>query len=471
MAPHSPYDPLHLVPKAVDRPWMPKFDSRGAFLVVHVKAGIFVWLGKFCEQVMGASANEAAKQVVRYEKVNVSIVTVREGSETREFWNVLTGEDHQPGDVGVGSRRVELYDLDFEIFKRALKGGVVPQVAVPGTGSETCLPARESGWSRVRKKFLRGEVGNQEENEGVVEEAEEEEQRESQFCSPCSSITSGDTASTLSSFSPASSSSLDWHNPSPSGSDLYIAQMPLLLQPPILVSKLPPLHSRKAKKSEEEKDSVSSDSSMRSLAERRGSNHPSLVLLPPVEGGESRLSPRDIVMDWCSTPPFISDVEEHRAAAIDIEQPTPSGCKDDEGESSNMSDDNECIWSTQPVLFRWPSLEKVEEISPRALDSGSVFTLFAPPDSSSNKGKPKGNILYVWLGRHSQFNRNSDSGGMDEERGEDRQIDLERIRVDLIDRMGLPVDVPVQVIREEEEPEQFLNHLFSFHQEKESSYS
>ena len=28
-----------------------------------------------------------------------------------------------------------------------------------------------------------------------------------------------------------------------------------------------------------------------------------------------------------------------------------------------------------------------------------------------------------------------------------------------------------QVIREEEEPEQFLNHLFSFHQEKESSYS
>lgn len=355
MAPHSPYDPLHLVPKAVDRPWLPRFDSRGAFVVVHVRLGIFVWLGKFCEQVMAASADAAAKQVVRYEKVRVSIVTVREGSECSEFWNVFVGED--PVDDGeAGNRRVELYDLDFEIFKRAVKGGVVPPAPMPGTGTETCLPARESGWSRLRKKFLQGDcstsAANHEENEG-----EDEEQRESQFRSPSSlsgdsSVTSGDTASTRSTFSPASSSSLDWHSLSPSGSDLYITPLPLPVQAQVLVSKLPPLHSRKVKKNEE-------TASLQSLAVRRGGNPPSLVLLPPVEGGESRLSPRDIVRDWCLSPPFTSDLEEHRVA-MDVEQATSSGRQDDveEEENSRMSNDNDHVWLNHPILFRWPSMEK-----------------------------------------------------------------------------------------------------------------
>ncbi|XP_020246549.1 protein-tyrosine-phosphatase MKP1-like isoform X2 [Asparagus officinalis] len=270
MAPHSPYDPLHLVPKVVDRPWLPRFDSRGAFLVVHVSHGIFIWLGSFCERVMAVRANEAARQIVRYERVKVSIFTVSEGSESSEFWDVLNGEDFCDTSVtiDVGNRKVELYDLDFEIFRRAITGGVVPPA--PMAGSETRLPARESAWSRVRKKFLRRcgditEIGNKDDEE------EEEQKENTEFRSP----------SSLSSIT--------------SGSDFT----------PTLVSKLPHLHSRKVKNNEE------ATGSLQSLAVRRGSNPPCLVLLPPVEGGKCRLSPRDIVRDWCLSSPFVSDLEEH----------------------------------------------------------------------------------------------------------------------------------------------------------------
>lgn len=432
MAPHSPYDPLYLVPKAVDRPWTPKFDSRGAFLVVHVNCGIFVWLGKLCEQVMADSANSAARQVIRYENMKVSVETVREGLESVEFWNVLTEDDWRPEDdlLVAGEKRVELYDLDFEIFKRALKGNDTLK------GNEV----KESrGWSRVRKKFMLGrEAPIAEENE----EEEEEEEGESQFHSPGSlsgesSITSGDTASTLSTFSPASSSSSDWHTPSPSSSDLLVGPFPMTLQPPVLVSKLPPLYSRKVKKSQEEKDSLCTAISQ-SLAERRGNMPPSLALLPLVEGGESRLSPRDLVRDWCLSPAFVPDIEEHRIATMDTVQPTTSGHNvDDEQEKiSNRNDDNDHIWPANPILFRWPSMEKVEEISPRSLDSNSVFMLLVPPNSSPGKPKADANILYVWLGRHSQVSK---------ELADDRQIVLDRIRVNLIDRMALPLDVPAQV--------------------------
>ncbi|EFJ28087.1 hypothetical protein SELMODRAFT_91575, partial [Selaginella moellendorffii] len=48
MAPHSPYDALHLVPKTINNPSPTALDSRGAF-VVHVPSAIFVWIGRKCE--------------------------------------------------------------------------------------------------------------------------------------------------------------------------------------------------------------------------------------------------------------------------------------------------------------------------------------------------------------------------------------------------------------------------------------
>ena len=175
MAPHSPYDPLHLVPKMLSHPGTLGLDSRGAF-IVHVPSAIYVWIGKNCNMVMSNNARAAAYQVIRYERAQGPIVSIKEGEETSEFWDALAGgqlladgsnkvgsrdesslsSEKDKVCPGVGERKVDEYNLDFEIFHKALAGGVVPPFPLSGTGSETCLPARENGWGRLRRKFTSG---------------------------------------------------------------------------------------------------------------------------------------------------------------------------------------------------------------------------------------------------------------------------------------------------------------------------
>ncbi|CAI9093048.1 OLC1v1028451C2 [Oldenlandia corymbosa var. corymbosa] len=156
MAPHSPYDPLHLVPKLLNEPGAEGLDSRGAF-IVHVPSAIYVWIGKQSVSVMSDAAKAAANQVIHYEKAKGPVIMVKEGDEPSEFWVAL----RKDGKVTVGSfsdgiRSVPGYDLDFEIFQKALAGGVVPPFQLSGTGSETHLPARQNGWNRLRWKFASG---------------------------------------------------------------------------------------------------------------------------------------------------------------------------------------------------------------------------------------------------------------------------------------------------------------------------
>ncbi|KAE8719302.1 Protein-tyrosine-phosphatase MKP1 [Hibiscus syriacus] len=179
MAPHSPYDALHLVPKMVDHPGKHALDSRGAF-VVHVPCAVYVWVGRRCSYVMSNSAASAANQVIRYEQAKGPFLTVREGDEPLEFWDALaSGQLSEDGcnraegkkvaklasendnttavsEICVGQRKVDEYDLDFELYHKALAGGVVPPFSVSNTESETCLPARENGWGRLRQKFASG---------------------------------------------------------------------------------------------------------------------------------------------------------------------------------------------------------------------------------------------------------------------------------------------------------------------------
>ncbi|XP_061365731.1 protein-tyrosine-phosphatase MKP1-like [Gastrolobium bilobum] len=185
MAPHSPYDPLHLVPKMVDQPCAQALDSRGAF-IVHVPSAIYVWIGKNCSSMMSCNARSAAIQVIRYEKAKGPILSIHEDEEPPEFWVALSNQQLLSGncdkaedkndivllpssdgmeidaavDMGIRSRKVDEYDLDFGIFHKALAGGFVPPFSLSNTGSETetCLPARENGWGRLRKKLASGIV-------------------------------------------------------------------------------------------------------------------------------------------------------------------------------------------------------------------------------------------------------------------------------------------------------------------------
>ncbi|CAJ1854046.1 unnamed protein product [Sphenostylis stenocarpa] len=188
MAPHSPYDPLHLVPKMVNQPGARALDSRGAF-IIHIPSAIYVWNGKHCNSVMSCNARSAAFQVIRYEKAKGPILSIHEDEEPPGFWIALSDEQRlsgdseqrllgdsdkgevmedepmlpsegmesaDPNDLGNGPRKVDAYDLDFELFHKALAGGVVPPFSLSDPGSETRLPAREHGWARLRRQFASG---------------------------------------------------------------------------------------------------------------------------------------------------------------------------------------------------------------------------------------------------------------------------------------------------------------------------
>ncbi|GKV23025.1 hypothetical protein SLEP1_g32815 [Rubroshorea leprosula] len=179
MAPHSSYDPLHLVPKMLNNAGIKGLDSRGAF-IVYVPSAIYVWIGENCNSVMSSSAGVAANQVIKYERAKGPIVTIKEGEEPLDFWDALTNGQLLAGGCdnpevrkvsnlpsendtigvaiqnAVGGKKVDDYDLDFELFQKALAGGVVPPFSVSDGEFETCLPARENGWGRLRQKFASG---------------------------------------------------------------------------------------------------------------------------------------------------------------------------------------------------------------------------------------------------------------------------------------------------------------------------
>ncbi|KAL8093348.1 hypothetical protein AgCh_035283 [Apium graveolens] len=170
IASHSPYDPLHLVPKMLNSPTPAALDSRGAF-IIHIPSAIYVWIGIKCETTMERDARGAVCQIVRYEKLQVSIAAIKEGEEPSYFWDAFSEFlpiiDKSSNGVDViesskkivpGEREVSKYSVEFEIFQKAVVGGFVPPFASSDADSETHLPVRESSWSMLRRKFASGSM-------------------------------------------------------------------------------------------------------------------------------------------------------------------------------------------------------------------------------------------------------------------------------------------------------------------------
>ncbi|KAF3618077.1 hypothetical protein FXO37_34367 [Capsicum annuum] len=170
VTPHSPYDPLHLIPKMLNDPSPSALDPRGAF-IIHIPSSIYVWIGKKSEAIMERDARGAVCQIVSYEKVQAPIITVMEGEEPLYFWDAFSnflplmdklknGGDavESSSKVCPGERKVDAYNIDFEIFQIATSGGFVPPFASCETEYETHLPVRESSWSMLRGKFVSGNM-------------------------------------------------------------------------------------------------------------------------------------------------------------------------------------------------------------------------------------------------------------------------------------------------------------------------
>ncbi|KAF6157509.1 hypothetical protein GIB67_004447 [Kingdonia uniflora] len=472
MAPHSPYDPLHLVPKMLHNPTALGLDSRGAF-IVHVPSAIYVWIGKSCNFVMVNNARTSASQVVRYERAQGQIRIVKEGIEPVEFWDALAsgppveddfekaGKDHvrAANILGIGQRQVSEYDMDFDIFQNALSSGVVPPCPFSGTGSETHLPARENGWGKLRQKICSGVMKE------LVSVSKFSHESPSPPCGSPDSFSCGSIMIPKSSFkspslSPSVSDDSSLFTFSPASSN-WSESTSSLLSPSALEFREPfsVKHSSLAYKT-----------SSPSLAERRGGIPPSLTFLSPNNDDPPRFS-KGMIKSWSfslltSEEDTMMDGGFHNLSYKDFrklgreEAPLDLDWLSSTNEVKiDQADDNELaklyktssnltnfsVDLTHPVLFQWPATEKVDMLHSGVLDSRSVFFWLSP---NVILAQNKSVTLYVWVGRDAQFDSN---------RNEDIYVYWEKIGCNFLKQIGCSMDTAIQIVREGEETMKFLD--------------
>ncbi|GBG71031.1 hypothetical protein CBR_g8330 [Chara braunii] len=156
IAPHSHYDPLHLVHKLVPKAGVESLDTRGAFLLADPTGGLFVWKGTECPGVIAMAGEKAAKQMMKYEKLGGPVRFVNEGEEMAEFWAAFRNASSSPSSlsasprvgVGIGSRllRVPAYDADYDAVAEALSHLGSEQVVAAEA------PAAQTGGTGVRRR-------------------------------------------------------------------------------------------------------------------------------------------------------------------------------------------------------------------------------------------------------------------------------------------------------------------------------
>ncbi|KAF3678266.1 hypothetical protein FXO37_04466 [Capsicum annuum] len=110
---------------------------------------------------MERDSSGAVYQIIRYEKVQ----------EPFYFWDAfsnflpLVDKLKNGGDsvessskVYPGERKVDMDNIDFEIFQKATSGGFVPAFALCESEHETHLAVIENSWSMLRGKFVSGNM-------------------------------------------------------------------------------------------------------------------------------------------------------------------------------------------------------------------------------------------------------------------------------------------------------------------------
>lgn len=400
MSPHSPYDPLHLVPKLLNDPRPSSLDSRGAF-ILQLPSAIYIWVGRRCEGIMERDAKAAVCQIARYEKVEAPITVVREGEEPGYYWDAFASilpSMIAASSIGkttqTGERRVEAYNLDFDIFKKAIEGGFVPTLASSNNEHETHLPARENSWSSLKCKFAsRFERGFRYVSKTPLSRV----YSDSMMIVHALGSPSSSTTTTTSSDSVCKENSSNSRKTFP---------------PPLILPKFASLSLLPSQASTEPSPSRKASPS---LAERRGALKGSLKL-PGLADDSS-----DIVFN----------LEGVR--------------KDDKNVESGRG---------QALACRWPSMEMITEVSRGYLDSESVIAILLP--SGDDLGETVSRILYMWIGK--SFSLDNNSSVLDSNKAIDSVEDLDWVQIGeaILSQMDLPKDTPMKIVREAGDQTEFL---------------
>ncbi|KEH21884.1 putative protein-tyrosine-phosphatase [Medicago truncatula] len=543
IAPHSPYDPLHLVPKMLTDPSLSALDSRGAF-IVHIPSALYVWIGKYCAAIMERDARGAADQIVRYERVQGSIIMIKEGEEPPSFWDAFSKFlplMDMPGNrvesykssvrIFPGERKVDAFDVDFEVFRKAIVGGFVPPFASSENDHETHLPARESSWSVLRRKNSCPDV---KEFLSAPKLSLPRVYSDSMLCihASANSFPSPSMLSTDSSLS--SSSSPPFVSPDSISSDssnhskLLLELSPdssSLVFTPVPVSSSLSSFSNLSLLSNYSSQPVSNCTDIHgvklsphlcsrsaslplkkpstSIAERRGSLSKSLKL--PLMNDNTK------VIDKPSTIPssrehgvlasskfscmqdsdsieylFESTANVKNGGMNSIQQCEPASCPDiadcvgcnelsvlrncvepsvdslsgedlkSASSKGNYESGSSQCSKIQSLVYRWPSLEKIEAFGANHLGSEAAFAVFSPSIHMHAR-----NILYIWVG--SSFKLDASQVRLDSDRRSDLigAVDWNKIGCDLLAQFNLPHNTVTKIVKENEEPQEFLALLSS----------
>ncbi|KAK8314710.1 hypothetical protein V6Z12_D01G189600 [Gossypium hirsutum] len=109
---------------------------------------------------------------------------------------------------------------------------------------------------------------------------------------------------------------------------------------------------------------------------------------------------------------------------------------------------------TTPALYQWPTLNKVEMHRSDILEPAAVYVLLASERSLG--ASDHSTVLYIWLGRDACEKGQSQFLSCDDTHGNSHHH-WESIGHDFLNKMDLPLNASIQIVREGEEPEQFLN--------------
>ncbi|XWS75033.1 hypothetical protein CRYUN_Cryun01aG0050500 [Craigia yunnanensis] len=532
IAPHSPYDPLHLVPKMLNDPSPSVLDSRGAF-IVHIPSSVYIWIGKNCESIMERDARGAGCQIVRYERVQGPIIMIKEGEEPANFWDAFTNllplMDKSGNKVEVGEsaikicpdeRKVDAYNVDFEIFLKAINGGFVPPFASSENEHETHLPARESSWSMLRRKFASGIMkefvsapkillsrvysdsmmivhasspsstsSSSSSSSSPPYLSPDSISSDSSSCSKYFSESSLDSPSAASCSLPVSSTLSNFSNLSlvssqtsshPKSSSTEIVSVNLTSQP---CSQTPSSPLEKVSPSlAERRGSLSKSLKLPGIGDNiRVTNDPSCFLVKQdgvrINDNSSSSCELDIEIVFDSKPGVrnggdiliqgsnlkISPGRIANAGSRDKESTFVNSCcepqknhRPQDGFVSAVPNRMEsvpvCPGVVQTLVYRWPSIKRMTKFNRSDLDSKSAF-VFSP---TTAVGKNGDRILYFWIGR--SFHHDKSLIQLDSSRvlADREEIDWNQVGYDVLTQVGLPKDTPVKIVKEDEEPTEFL---------------
>ncbi|KAL2896382.1 Protein-tyrosine-phosphatase MKP1 [Bienertia sinuspersici] len=522
IAPHSPYDPLHLVPKMLNDPTISAFDSRGAF-IVQVPSAIYVWLGKHCEVIMEREARGAVSQIVRYERVQVPAHVIKEGEEPPFFWDMFTDFAMDKCANGVakiqpGERKLDSYDVDFEIFQKAIKGGFVPALASSEIGHETHLPARENSWSVLRRKFASGHmkefvlapklVINKLHSDSRLNYNGDNILLNNSRLSDVTLVHS--TSSSPSSVSSASLSSFSSPHLSPdsissdSSNNTKCSSESPLDSPLSLSSAISNMSLHSSKNSTNVSNhpgyievnfgshplrstNLPSRRSPLSIAERRGNLSRCLTLPIGVGDGRMQESPQELcdgrkdaninddacisfeldkggMIADCKNNSIQKDFDSDKIASKSsprLKEAALASLSDKWKGNSTPTETAGLVTVVsmncdpeQPSVYRLPNLEKVSISGAYELDSSSAFIVMAPGRATC---PTKDSNIYLWVGKSFKLSKSQIHANR--KVGDVDSTDWKQVGSDVLSRMGLPEDTNIKIIRGGEEPAEFLEAL------------